>query len=66
MQSFALSKMELNALRSELTSTALNYGEPFAVIGIAAGEEIEEMTGYYLVPVSALPEHLKPGPLLRW
>lgn len=59
MQSFALSKMELNALRSELTSTALNYGEPFAVIGIAAGEEIEEMTGYYLVPVSALPEHLK-------
>ena len=59
MQSFALSKMELNALRSELTSTAPNYGEPFAVIGIAAGEEIEEMTGYYLVPVSALPEHLK-------
>lgn len=59
MQSFALSKMELNALRNELTSTALSYGEPFAVIGIAAGEETEEMTGYYLVPVSALPEHLK-------
>ena len=58
-ETFSLSKSQLNALRGSLCSSALSYGEPYAAIGIAAGDSPQTITGYCLAPVALLPEETR-------